>query len=48
MLPLILAGLLAEELLLEPRVPVVLYVIVRPPRQLRRYYRPPTRRQQAA
>lgn len=41
MLPLIPAGLLAEELLLELRVPVVLYVIVRPPRQLRRYYRPP-------
>jgi hypothetical protein len=43
LLPLIFAGrLLAEELLLEPRVPVILYVVIRPSRQLRRYYRPPT------
>jgi hypothetical protein len=43
LLPLIFAGLLlAEELLFEPRVPVILYVIIRPSRQLRRYYRPPT------
>ena len=41
LLSLILAGLFAEELLLEPRVPVVLYVIICPSRQLRRYYRPP-------
>ena len=42
LLPLVLARLLAEQLLLEPCVPVVLDVIIRPPRQLCRYYRPPT------
>jgi hypothetical protein len=44
LLPLLLifAGLLAEELLLEPRVPVILYVVIRPSRQLGSYYRPPT------
>ena len=42
LLPLVLARLLAEKLLLEPCVPVVLDVIIRPSLQLCRYYRPPT------